>query len=58
MTKIMIILSKGVFFVKTFYLCHDALILSGNNNWPPTIDLVGGFFIFVKRHVLWSTCNN
>jgi len=21
----------------------NALILSGNNNWPPIIDLIGGF---------------
>ncbi len=27
----------------------NALILSGNNNWPPIIELIGGFFIFVKR---------
>lgn len=29
------------------YVCH-ALILSGNNNWLPIIDLIGSFFIFVK----------
>ncbi len=27
----------------------NALILSGNNNWPPTIDLVGGFFYICEK---------
>lgn len=31
---------------------RNALILSGNNNWPPVIDLIGGFSIFVKRLIM------
>jgi len=44
-------MERSFLFLKRFYLCRDALILSGNNNWPPVIDLIGGFFYEKKLNI-------